>query len=53
MSTKSSPKTPPAKSSPFSFLRSFSKKQKKVLNLAIVGGKAVGKSGIAEEINDA
>merc|ERR1711892_519550 len=44
MSTKSSPKTPPAKLSPFSFLRSFSKKQKKVLNLAVVGGGGVGKS---------
>jgi GTPase SAR1 family protein len=44
MSTKSSPKTPPAKASPFSFLRNFSRKQKKVLNLSVVGGVGVGKS---------
>ena len=46
--TMSSPKTPPGQktaSSPFNIFRGFSRKQKKIVNVSVIGGKEVGKSG--------
>ena len=38
-------KSTASKSTPLSFFRSFSRKQKKIVNLAVIGGRGVGKSG--------
>ena len=43
----SSPKTPPSQknANPFNIFRGFSRKQKKTVNVSVIGGKDVGKSG--------
>ena len=38
-------KSTTCKSTPLSFFRSFSRKQKKIVNVAVIGGQGVGKSG--------
>ena len=46
----SSPKTPPCQktaTSAFNIFRGFSRKQKKVVNVSVIGGEGVGKCGAA------
>ena len=50
----SSPKTPPGQNqknqNPFNIFRGLTRKQKKVVNVAVLGGRNVGKSGKYFEI---
>ena len=48
VASMSSPKTPPCQktaTSAFNIFRGFSRKQKKVVNVSVIGGEGVGKSG--------
>ena len=53
VASMSSPKTPPCQktaatattSSAFNIFRGFSRKQKKIVNVSVIGGEGVGKSG--------
>ena len=44
-------KSTASKSTPLSFFRSFSRKQKKIVNVAVIGGPGVGKSKVLKVID--